>query len=206
MIKFFLDVDHAYRLGGNLFGKEWDEVRFQQFVFLIKRPLLFKVQTQKVWGPARLDGYSVGEWWEAEEQSRKSDRPKQIEELSDMALLSLTLDSLDPNLLLNSQKELLKIAWMGTIESYCNDLGLNKDDLAPTVAKKILVNEIRNPEEAFQLISNEDMQTSIKRMEHNWSSLKKKRDEPVSLKYLFNSRDWWKKWLYVDSGGWVREK
>ena len=204
--KVFLDIDYAYKLEGNLFGKEWDEVRFQQFIFLINRPLLFKVQTQKVWGPARLDGHSVGEWWEVEEQSRKSDRPKQIEELSDMALLSLTLDSLNPDLSLPSQKELLRIAWMGTVESYCQDLGLNKDELVSTVAKKIEINEIRNPMEAFQLVATEDIQVSIKRMEHNWVSLKKKRNEPAGFLDLFNKRNWWKKWFYIDEIGYVREK
>jgi len=202
--KVFLDIDNSYRLECDLFGKEWDKVRRQQLIFLLERPLLFKVQTEKVWGPARLDGHSVNEWWEAEEQLRNSDRSHQIEELSDMALLFLTLDSLNPNLSLPSQKVLLKIGWDNTVESYCNDLGLSKNDLIPTVEKKIIINKIRNPKEAFTLVTDEDIQISINRMEQNWLALKKKRDKPVRL--FARRSDWWKKWLYVDEGGWLREK
>lgn len=205
--KVFLDVDNSFRLRSDLFGEEWDEVRRQQLIFLLERPLLLKVQTEKVWGPARLDNSSINEWWETEVELRGSNRSKEIEELADMALLFLTFDSLNPTLSLPTQKVLIKMGWEDTVESYCKEIELSRHDLIPFVENKIKINKLRNPKEAFVLVSDEDIQTSIKRMEHNWIALKKKRDKPSNLFIsIFNRKDWWKKWLYVDEGGWVREK
>lgn len=200
--KIYLEIDAVSRLEGDLFGKEWSQVRRQQMDFLLERPLMFKVLTEKFWGAALLNNLFTAEWWEAEQEMRTSDRRQEIEELSDMALLYLTLDSLNPNLLFKSQIELLKLGWDGTVASYCKDLGLDRRDLLPVAEKKIKINKERNPREAFILVAGEDMRTSKERMEQNWGKLKKKRDK---IKKLFNRKDWWKKWLYVDGNGYVRE-
>jgi len=202
--KVFLEIDAVYRLDGELFGKEWDQIRRQQTRFILERPLMFKTLTEKFWGPQMLINLFVNEWWEAEQGLRSSDRNQEIEELADMALLYLTLDSLNPDLLLEPQKKLLKMGWDGTVASYCKDLGLDRKDLIPIAEKKIKTNEIRNPKAAFKFVAREDMQTSKKRMEYNWSALKKKRDKPTRL--IVKRGNWWKQWLYVDEGGWARER
>ena len=183
---------------GDLFGSEWDEARRSQIGFLLERPLMFKVLTEKVWGPAKIDGHSIDEWWEAEQEERSSNKEQEIEELADMALLFLTLDSFNPNLLLPSQRELSRLGWDGTVKSYCETIGLDGNDLIPITERKIRVNELRNPPEAFRLVAAEDMQSSKKRMDHNWLMLKKKRGKTMK-------QNWWKKMLYIDEGGWVME-
>ena len=200
--KVFLEIDKVYRLDGDLFGKEWDKIRKQQIGFLLERPLMFKVLTEKVWGPARLDALTIDEWWEAEQGLRDSDRNQEIEELADMALLFLTLDSFDPSLLLPTQTTLSKMGWDDTVAGYCEDMGLDRNDLIPIAEKKIKTNRARNPKEAFMLVAEEDMQTSIKRMDNNWLMLKEKRDKTEKQ---LKRKDWWKKLLYVDNGGWIRE-
>lgn len=200
----FLEIDRALKLEGGIFGNQWKEVRKKQIIFLLERPLMFKVLTEKVWGPARLDSSVVDEWWEAEREERSSNKAKEVYELADMTLLFLTSDSLNPNLMLQSQIKLLKtMAKDSTVKSYCEAIGITEYDLIPICEKKIKINELRNPQEAFLLVANEDMQTSIKRMDHNWNMLKEKRN---ILGKQIKESVWWKKTLYVDEGGWVRER
>ncbi len=201
--KVFLEIENVYRLKGDFFGEEWNEIRRRQIGFLLERPLMFKVLTEKVWGPAKLNNLWIDEWWESEQAERSSDKRHEVEELADMTLLFLTLDSFNPNLSLPSHLELLRLGWDGTVKSYCDAIGINRDDLKTTAEQKITINELRNPREAFMLVPDEDMQASKKRMDHNWRMLKGKRDK---MGRQPKGRDWWKKSLYVDKGGWIREK
>lgn len=201
--KLFLKIDGVYRLEGDVFGKEWNGVMAEQIGFLLERPLMFRVLTEKVWGPAKIDVLGLDEWKEAEDGARSEDEEQEIEELADMTLLLLTSDSLNPKLLLPSQRKLLEIGWNDTVRKYCDEIGLDRKDLIPAAMRKIKINKLRNPPEAFVLVPGEDLHSSEKRMEHNWKMLKKKRNEmPKKL----DRKDWWKKSLYVDDEGRVQEK
>ncbi len=206
--KIFLDVDNLYKPTNYLFGKEWNKVKKQQMEFLLQRPLIFKVLTENHSGPATLFGSLINELSEAETAIGGLNKRQSIEELADMTLLCLTMDSLNPNLYIPSQMVLFKNELDTTIAFYCKEMGLNINDLIPIVKKKIKTNELRNPIEAFALIPDESWLASIRRMQQNWNTLKKNRDNspPNLLKFLLNKKDWWKSWLWVDDSGQVKEQ
>lgn len=163
---------------------------------------MLEVLTERVWGPAVLNNLWIDEWWEAEQEFRKTEKDQGVEELADMTILLLTLDSFNPNLLSPSQIYLLKLGWDDTVKSYCDEIGLGRESLIPIVEKKIIINRERNPAEAFTLVAGEDMHTSKIKMEQNWQILKKKRDK---ISKWMGKKDWWKKCLYVDERGWMKE-
>jgi NTP pyrophosphatase (non-canonical NTP hydrolase) len=199
--KQFLRIEGIFREKGDLFGKEWAEVRRQQIGFLLERPLMLKVLTQPVWGPAWIQSLWTGEWGEAEEAFRKLGIDQKKEELADMEILLLTLDILNPDLLLPSQINLLRNV-NDVVGNYCKQIGLNRESLIPIAIDKIEINKKRNPPEAYGLVAHEDMETSKKRMEGNWQVLKKIRDKMPKGK---GNQNWWKKWLPVNKGGWVTQ-
>ena len=203
--KVFLDVDYALSSPSEcLFGKEWDEVRRQQTVFLLERPLMFKVLAEKRSGPARLNSLFQKEFWEAEQEWRRQNKKPQIEELADMAIILLTFDCFNPGLSLPSQITVMKDG-LDTIAGYCKELEIDIKDLISPAKKKVEINKTRNPKEAFMLMQDEPMQMSTERMEHNWSTLKKRRNKHLGW-FDDKGKDWWKKWLRVDKNGWVCEK
>lgn len=202
--KVFLGIDFTLRKDDSgLFGKELEKIRREQIIFLLERPLIFKVITEKRIGPTRLNALFINEFVEAELEFRKLDRKKEVEELVDMTLLSLTHDSLNPSLSLPSQIVVLQNNW-DTVAGYCEDLGINTSNLVLPATNKIETNKLRNPKEAFMLIDNEPMQMSVERMKNNWDRLKEKRERHAG--WFTKKEDWWKKWLYVDKNGWVRER
>lgn len=195
----FLDIENILKsTHGELFDDKWSEVRHQQFRFLIERPLLFKVISERYWGPARLNSLWTNEWWEIEEQSRKSNKSAMIEELADMALLLLTMDSLKTDLLLEPQVNLLTLGWTDTVKRYCEEIGICQNDLIPVASQKIQINSRRNPIEAYGLVPGEDMHTAHLRLNNNWKELKAIRDK---MPKRFYKSGWWKKWLFVDING-----
>src|SRR5688572_25986026 len=109
--KVFMEVDSVFKLDSNLFGKEWDKVREAQIKFILERPLMFKVLTEKFWGPQKLINLWTDEWWEAEKELRASNKVRQTEELADVSLLLLTLDSFNPKLSLPTQVSLIGMVW-----------------------------------------------------------------------------------------------
>jgi hypothetical protein len=200
--KVLLPIDGVFRQEGKLFGEEWEEVRRQQMIFLLERPLMFKVLTERVLGPERMKTFWIGEWEEVEATLKKSNSSQMIEELADMAILLLTQDSFNPDLSLPSQIKVLRMVGNETLREYCAEINQRREFLIPEVMKKIEINRKRNPVEAFRLVANEDMQTSNERMARNWQILKEKRGKMPKGK---RKRDWWKQWLYVDEGGWIKE-
>ena len=200
--KVFLQVEGVLEPNGRVFGPEWNSVRKQQIGFMLERPLMFKILTKKVWGPAMMHNSWVDEWKETERAIHESTKHQGAEELADMTILLLTLDSLNQKLLLPSHIKLLDICSSGITGSLHKRLGLKVESLIPVVNKKIILNEIRNPSEAFVLVPNEDMENSKQRLDHNWNMLKEMRDKIPKQKSNLN---WWKKWLFLDEIGWVRK-
>jgi hypothetical protein len=200
--KIYLNVDEIFSAQGKLFGEEWNEAIGRQKGFLLSRPLILKVQAEKIWGPARLDVSVINEFREVQSEVNNSNKVLEIEELADMTLLLITLDNLNPDLVLPVHQELAKIEWEDIVGKYCEDIDTDKNSLIPVVIEKIKLNKLRNPSEAFKLVANEDLETSKKRMEHNWNTLKKNRKLIEEQPW---NKDWWKKALYVDEGGWIKE-
>jgi hypothetical protein len=188
-----LPLDSVFRTEGGVLGREWEEVRKEQIGFLLERPLLLKVQTEKQNGPDRLFCLWTDEWKEVEKGGG-------VEELADMAILLMTMDSINPNLLRASQISLLGTMQTDIMKGLAIKGEVAEEMLIGAVNKKIDVNRRRNPPEAFLLVANEDMETAKKRMGNNWQMLKKFREKMTS------KADWWKPFLYVDEGGWVRAR
>lgn len=208
--KVFLEIDRSLgtdryliSLDNHLFGKEWDNVRIRQLVFLLERPLLFKVISEKRFGPIYLNALFINEFWEAEQESRKLNVKKEIDELVDMSLVLLTHDSLNP--ILSTQKQLIVLEdnW-DTVAGYCKDLRIDKNNLVLPALNKIEINCLRNPKEAFMLVDHESMKMSVNRMMNNWLRLKEKREKHVG--WFTKKEDWWKKYYYVDDYGWLRDR
>jgi len=200
--KILLELDGVFNSGDKMFGPEWEGVRKQQIGFLLERPLMLKVLSEKVWGPSRIHVYWTEEWKETERAISELTKSQGAEELADMTILSLTLDSLNQQLILPPQIRLLESASGQIANGLHKRLGLDMTSLIPVAEKKIKLNEIRNPPEAFVLVSHEGMEQSKQRLDHNWSVLKQARN---SMPKLLNNPGWWKKQLFVDESGWMRE-
>jgi len=199
--KIFLPVEGVFQPDGRVFGPEWADARRQQIDFLLERPLVIKVVTEKVWGPAKINNSWIEEWKETERAIRESTKLQGAEEVADMTIFLLTQDSLNQKLLSQPQIKLLDICFSTVTDNLLRRLGLNMESLMSVVNKKITLNKIRNPSEAFVLVPNEDMENSKQRLDHNWSMLKQMRDK-IPKKGTLN---WWSKWLFVDESGWVKK-
>jgi hypothetical protein len=193
------ELKGIFREQGHIFGPEWDEVRRQQIEFLAERPLIFKVRTQEIWGPADLQNLWTEEWKELVGVVNHPEKGDLKEELADMVILLLTLDSIKPDLMVEPQRGLIEIC-LGIVKKYADDLGLGGiETLIPVAGRKIEINKLRNPPEAFGLVQGEEMSEAEKRLENNWRVLKSVRDR------VTESPDWWKQWVGVDEGGWMKE-